>query len=128
MRALVMDQEAEAEVRRVLAFAEKPENYYIVGPGGFSFQRPPGDDPRHVAHLRVGFRAAFSITRSPDGNLFRHLSISVDSKKLPNPFAACHIAKMFGFTGWDEKSETPPAGWGLEVNKDEHCIVLATRL
>ena len=128
MRALLIDGEAEAEVRRVLEFAEKAKNYYIIGPGGFSFQRPPGDDPRHVAHLRVGFRAVFSITKSPDGRLYRHLSISVDGGKLPNPFAAYTIAKMFGFTGWDEKSEVPPAGWGLEVNKDENCIVLATPL
>src|ERR1700722_2197173 len=125
MRALVIDAGTHTEVRRVLDFAEKPENYYVIGPGGFSFQRPPGDDPRHVARIPVGFRAVFSITHSPDGILYRHLSISVTGNKLPNPFAAYTIAELFGFRGRDGRSAVPPAAWGLSVNKEEHCIVLA---
>lgn len=128
MRALVIDETTIADVRRVLDFAGEPENYYLIGPGGFSFQKPPGDDPRHVAHLRVGFRVVFSFTRSPDRKLYRHLSISVDSSKMANPFAAFTIATLFGFTDWDGRSEIPPKGWGLSVNKDEHCIVLAQEI
>lgn len=53
MRVLVIDDSAKAEVKRVLDFAMNPENFYIVGKGGFTFQRPPGDDPRHVAYLNT---------------------------------------------------------------------------
>lgn len=128
MRALVINSGTEVSVRRVLEFAERPENYYVIGPGGFSFQRRPGDDPRHVALIPVGFRAVFSITHSPDGILYRHLSISVTGNKMPNPFAAYTIAELFRFKGWDGKSEIPPASWGLSVDKESNRIVLATPL
>ena len=122
MRALVIDEDARSRVRLVRDFAEKSENLYIVA-DGFSFQKPPGDDPRHVCELNT-FRCVFSITRA-QGKLWRHLSISVPSKNYPNPFAAFTIAELFGFTGWDGESTIPPRDWAGKVAEEEHAIALA---
>jgi hypothetical protein len=126
MRALVIDDVAKAKVAKVLAYAEEPRHFYVVGPGGKSWQKTPGDNPQHVAHLDT-FRCVFSITKS-DGKTWRHLSISVPSEKYPNPFAAYTIAEMFGFTGWDGKSQVIPAEWLAKISEEEHCIVIAQEL
>ena len=126
MRALVIDETAKEKVKAVTDFAWRPENYYRVAKDGFTFQRPPGDDPRHVALLDT-FRCAFSIT-TQGKDTFRHLSISVPSEKYPNPFAAFTIAEMFGFTGWDGRSGKMPEGWLGRVSEEEHCIVLAQKV
>jgi hypothetical protein len=120
MRMLVMDDMAKAKVKHVLDHALDPAHYYRPHKDA----RVPGDDPRFVAHLDVGYRCVFTITEEPSGKIFRHLSISVDGKDMPNPLAAYSIADMFGFTGWDGKSELPPRGWMLNVDKADHCIVL----
>jgi hypothetical protein len=128
VRPLLIDNETRAKVKLVLDFAEQPENYYIVGAGGFSFQRPPSDDDRHVTWIPVGFKCVFSMTRSvAEGKLYRHLSISVPAAgKYPNPYAAYVIAELFGFTGWNQKAVIPPpVNWLMNVNKEEHCVMLA---
>ena len=125
MRVLVIDATAKAEAKRILDFATQPENFYIVSSEGFSLQKPPGDDPRHVAQLH-DFRCVFSVTATC-GKIWRHLSISVPSK-YPHPVAAFTIAELFGFTGWDGKSMIPPEGWMGTVSKRDHCIVLAQEL
>lgn len=124
----MIDDEAREEARRVLDFALQPENYYLLEPGGGSWQRAPGFDPRHVAKFHVGYRAVFSVTRAPDQNLYRHLTISIEGLGMPNPIATYTIAELFGFTGWDGKSEIPPYDWGLAVDKADRCIVLACLL
>jgi hypothetical protein len=53
--------------------------------------------------------------------------MSVPSKDYPNPFAVWLVCELFGFTGWDGKSELPPSDWQAMVNKEEHCIVVAQR-
>jgi hypothetical protein len=126
MRVLVIDEEAKAKVKAVRDFAEKSGNYYIVGKGGFSMQRPPGDDPRHVCKLADGFRCVFSMTVA-DGTLWRHFSVSVPGEKYPNPIAAFTLAGMFGFTGWDGKSEKPSEEWLIKISPEEHCIVIAEK-
>jgi hypothetical protein len=123
MRVLIIDDHAREEVKRVRDFAEKFENYYIIGPDGFSFQRPPGDDPRHVARLDT-YRCAFSITRA-NGKFWRHLSVSVPGGKYPNVFATFTIAQMFGFTGWDERSENLPQGWRGTNEQPVKAIVIS---
>jgi hypothetical protein len=122
MRVLLIDDTARASVQRVLDFAMLPDNWYFPGRSSDI----PGNDPRFVAHLRYGFRCVFTVTKAPDGFVFRHLTISVDSDKYPNVAAACAIAEMFGFSGWDGKTmDRLPATWMANVNKKEHCIVLA---
>ncbi len=123
---LLIDEEAKSKIKAVRDFAENPRNYYIVGKGGFSTQRPPGDDPRHVCKLVDGFRCVFSMTVA-DETLWRHFSISVTGDKYPNAIAAFTVAELFGFTGWDGKSEKPGPDWAVKVSEEEHCIVIAER-
>lgn len=127
MRGLLIDDQARARVRRVRAFAEQPGNYYVVEPGGFTTQKPPGDDPRHVCFLD-SYRCAFSITRA-DGALWRHVSISIPAHGMfPNPFAVWMIVQEFGLTGWDEQSGVPPEDWQCKLSKEENCIIVAQKL
>ena len=138
MRPLIIDDTARQAAQRVIDFAEKKENHYIVGYGGLTAQRPPGDDSRHVLYVsglagdlsgKTGFRCVFSITEA-DGATWRHLSISIPPPtKYPNPYAVYTIAQdLFHFTGWNGRSSEPPASWAMNINKDEHCIVVAQRL
>jgi hypothetical protein len=126
MRMLSLNEDNVQKVLKVKEYADDPRHYYFVDKGGKTFQKPPGDNPAHVAQLDT-FRCVFSITKA-DGTTWRHLSISVPSTGYPNPFAAFTIAQMFGFTGWDGKNSEFPDGWLGKVNKEEHCIVLAQEL
>lgn len=104
----------------MLDFATDPKRWYRPGKDS----RVPGDDFRFVANLN-SYRCVFTITETPDGSAMRHLSISVPSEDYPNPFAAYTIAELFGFAGWDGKTQDLPESWIARVNKEEHCIVLA---
>jgi len=123
MRALVIDDAAKQAVMDVVVHASKPENFYVVGPGGSTNRKPPGDDPRFCVKLNT-FRCVFSFTRA-DGKVWRHLSISIPSEKYPHPFAVWTIAEMFGFTGWNGISQKPPDSWLCRLSEEEHCIVVA---
>lgn len=120
MRPLLIDDAAKAKVRQVRDFAEQPANLYRPG----LTQRVPGDDPHFVTDLAVGFHCVFTITEVA-GVQFRHLSISVDGGKYPSPFAAYTIAELFGFEGWNQHSEKPPAHWHGGISEEDHCIILA---
>lgn len=115
MRPLVIDDAARSEAARVIGHAEA--HHYYPGKMG-----TPGDDPAFVAKFGT-YRSVFTFTHS-DGAVWRHLSISVPSKKFPNPYAAYMIAELFGFTGWNGKTVEPPEGWLMNVNDREHCITL----
>lgn len=121
MRALVINDETRTKVAEVVEFAAK--NWYRPGRS----ETIPGDDPRHVVMLNT-FRCVFSYTVSPSEEVWRHLSVSVPSKKLPNPFAFYTIAELFGFTGWNGRSVVPPSSWTVGVNKEDHCIVAVQRV
>lgn len=121
MRVLVINDFTKQAVKRVLDYAERYEHWYRPGLA----RRPPGDDQKHVTQLD-SYRCVFSITLDR-GIAYRHLSISVPSADLPNPFTAFTIAQMFGFSGWDGKSmpnSVLPAGWQVAPNKAEHCVVI----
>jgi hypothetical protein len=112
---------AKPKVQKVREFAEKAENHYVVGVS----QVIPGNDPRYVADLDT-YHCVFSITKTPEGGIYRHLSISVPSTKLPNIFITFTIAEMFGFTGWNGTALRPlPKGWAASVHEKDNCIVLA---
>jgi hypothetical protein len=124
VRPLVIDDNAKAAVAEVVAYAMQPENYYEPGVSN----QPPGDDPRHVVLLNT-YRCVFSITKAPDGKLWRHLSVSVPRKgKYPNWFAVLVIADLFGFTGYDGVSARVPKDWVIGPNKDDECVVVAQPL
>jgi hypothetical protein len=118
MRPLIINDAARAKAARVLAYADS-HHYHPGRPG----QTTPGDNPNFVANFDT-YRAVFTYTHG-DGLIYRHLSVSVPSKKFPNPAAAFMIATLFGFTGWDERTiDRPPEGWQIDVSDKEHCIVL----
>lgn len=123
MRALVIDNVTKAEVKRVVDFATKPENLYDVTK---PILKIPGDDYRYIAQLNT-FRCVFTITKG-SGGFFRHLSVSVPSKD--NPIAVFMIAELFGFTGWDQRSDVPPNDWIAmpAIKPEEHCVVLLQRI
>jgi hypothetical protein len=88
----------------------------------------PGADAHYVVELNT-FRCVFSFTQiGPPGTLYRHLSVSIPGEKYPGPLAFYTIAELFGFTGWDGESEEPAKDWLLDLNRDEHCLVLAQKI
>jgi hypothetical protein len=120
MRVLVINDFTKQSVQRVVDYALRREHWYVPGKS----DEAPGDCPEHVAQLD-SYRCVFSITLDR-GTAYRHLSISVPSADLPNPFTAFTIAQMFGFTGWDGKSIAPlPAGWMVTPLAIDHCVVIA---
>jgi hypothetical protein len=113
MRPLVIDEQLRAEVATIVSYANA--HHYIIGES----PQPPGDDPMHVITTTFGYRCVFSFTRVANGQLYRDLSISVLTKgKWPHPYAVLMLADLFGFTGWDQKTMTPPKAW--LVAKDIH--------
>jgi hypothetical protein len=120
VRVLTINDFSKQAVQRVVDYATQREHWYVPGKS----THIPGDQSEHVAQLD-SYRCVFSITLDR-GTAYRHLSISVPSFDLPNPFTAFTIAEMFGFTGWDGKSIKPvlPASWQVAPNKMEHCVVI----
>lgn len=116
MRPLIIDDRAKAEVARVHAHAEA--NPYFPG------QATPGDNPQFVAKLGT-YRVVFTFTHA-DQMVYRDLSVSVPSSKLPNPAAVFMIADLFGLTGWDETRPSDPGkDWLIHHSRIEHCIRVA---
>ncbi len=116
IRPLILDEEAKAKAAAVMAYAEA--HPYRPAPGLI----PAGDNPRFVANFAYGYRAVFTYTHSE--RVWRHLSVSAPNGKYLNPIAVFMIARLFGFTGWDGRSNQCPDDWGMWSNKDEHCVVL----
>lgn len=119
LRALVIDEQAHSVAKAIRSFAELPANWYRPWT---EKSPPPGDNENYVCQLD-SFRCVFSITEDGQGNLWRHLSISVPSEKYPHPIAAFWIAELFGFTGYDHSAE-PPREWIFRIDRKEHCVVL----
>jgi hypothetical protein len=114
-RSLIIDDVARAKAARVLAHAEA--NPYLPG------DPVPGDQPGFVAHFG-SYRSVFTYTHT-HWLIFRHLTVSVPTPgKYPNPIAVFEIANLFGFTGHDGISDTPPVDWRWDVKPDENCIVV----
>ncbi|HEY4355927.1 MAG TPA: hypothetical protein VGN16_09285 [Acidobacteriaceae bacterium] len=122
LRPLILGPTEEARAAEIIAHAD--QHHYIPGAGA----PPPGDDPAFVIELMGGYKAVFSFTEADNG-LYRHLSVSVPGTSLPNPIAVYAIAEMFGFTGWDGKSQDIPKNWA--VGMEEHgvrAIIVAQRV
>jgi hypothetical protein len=125
MRPLLVSDEVKVRVKEVVDFALG--NLYHPGKS----ETIPGDDPRHTVEIPVRYRCVFSITVDPEGKPWRHLSISIPKKeKYPNPISAFVIAALFGFTGYniDHPQVEPPPDWFFDLNREDHCVVLAQPL
>lgn len=129
MRALVIDDAAKLKVKRLVEYAQDRRNWYIIEFGGCSKQPPPGSNRYHVIQLD-SYRCVFSYSKQlRDQRVFCHLSISIPREDYyANPITAFTIAELFGFTGWDAKSTTPPHNWFIDVNHRDQCIVLVQEI
>lgn len=118
----MIDDAARAELARLKERAEA----FPIGPAALlritsGAAPPPGDDPKHVAHLFGGWRIVYTI--EDHGRVtVRHLSVSVDSGKSPNVLGVAMIARELGFTVGDIGGEVPnamPFGSDVLVRPDE---------
>ena len=117
MRPLIIDDAAKAKATSVLKYA-------AAHPYRPQSDPAPGYDPNFRAEFNT-YSAVFSFTHI-DGDVFRHLTVSVPGPKFPNPAAVFTIAGLFGFTGWDERTiNRVPDGWLMDVSDREGCVVLA---
>jgi hypothetical protein len=107
VRPFIVDDALKTRIAQIEAYAR--EHPYIPGE-----TIVPGDLPGHVFKTPFGYRAVFSYTRTPQG-LYRDFSFGVDEPgKYPNEFVTFTLAQLFGFTGWDGKTiSPPPVGWVL---------------
>jgi hypothetical protein len=100
MRALLIDAEAKAQIKKVIAYAQENR----LSPGDLQINMgglkgPIGDNPNHVCHFFDGYRVVYSIEQQPIGDC-HHLSVSVDAKgRYPTPQAVELIMKEFGIPG-----------------------------
>lgn len=118
MRMLVINDEVKAKAARIIEHA----NLFPYYPG----KSIPGDHPNHVGMFN-SYRVVYSLT-VVGGVAHRHLSISLPDARpphvFPNPMAVFTIADLFGFTGWDHKSETPPETWAMEIDREHPTVIL----
>jgi hypothetical protein len=118
MRPLIIDEAARAAIAKVLDYA-KDHHFHQGDP-------PATLDSNYCVELST-YRVIFTFTNA-GGALFRHMTISVPDKNLyPNPASAFMLAHEFGYTGWDQTMR-PPLDWGIKVDEEHHCIVIAQKL
>jgi hypothetical protein len=97
MSLLVLSGNGKELAHEIALFAAMPEHWYRLGESTWT----PGERAGYVARIDA-YQCCFSYTLA-NGNLHRHLSISVNrGKTLPHPFAFFTIASWFGFTGGKE--------------------------
>jgi len=126
MKALIFDETNKQKVEKLLEFANRPENYYVIGTTSFI----PGDRPEYVAQIN-DYRCVFTMTKD-EGLIYRHLSISVPVPgRLPHPIAAFTMATWFGFTGAIMNKDVamePGKDWQIGLGGDKGCVVFLQAL
>ncbi len=123
LRPLVISPQERKAVNELVAFASKKENWYDPSKHNWS----PGDREEYRIILTT-YRTVFTFTKMPNKPVFRHLSISVPSGKLPHELAAYTIAEMFGFTGGKEERGiivAPGKDWQIAIDERYPCITMA---
>jgi len=103
MRILIIDDDARAEIKKVVDYAQAHKVFLSQIRLIVAKQSPPvGDDANYVCYVNNGYRITFSIEEQPCG-WCRHISISVspvDGKQLlPNVPSVELLLKEFGFVG-----------------------------
>ena len=99
MRVLIIDTEAKAAIKKMVAFAEA--NHYTTDDildmmNGDT--QIAGNDPDHIVDPFQGYKVVFSIEEQNAGPT-RHLSVSVDTPgRVPNFPALQMIMDEIGFT------------------------------
>lgn len=129
MRPLILGPAELASIEEVLTFAARPENHYRPFAGDTV---PPGDKEGYIRNFGLPdrpYRCVCSLSVASNGELFRHLSISIprmqEQSTAPNPFALWTLARAYGFTGWDGVSQHPPPDWAVDL--PGFCVAIAQR-
>lgn len=113
LRPLIIGPEEKKRVENLVKFASDRAHWFHIGKSDWT----PGDMPEYALDLWT-YRCVFTWSVNM-GIVLRHLSVSVPAAgKFPRPAAAFMIAELFGFTGWDGKTEKLPEGWAMHVVKD----------
>ena len=124
MRVLILGPKERQTIQRLVAYAQERDNWYDLDA---TAGKVPGEDPMHVAHIPDGFRCVFTISRK-DGELLRHLSVSVPSENYPSPEACVELGKAFGFTASSDSLNVQERmlkdGWIVGLHQTEHCVVI----
>jgi len=98
MRPLILDGDSLHKIDMLLNFAAENtlSNDHLMKIANGA--PPPGDDPRHVVHIPVGFRVVYSEEMHKQDK-YRHLSVSVSGERYPAPDSILEILRSFKFEG-----------------------------
>ena len=96
MQVLIMDDLTRQAIARIRRHAEDSAHHNVISLVMDGEKGPPGDDHRHVVEIPQGFRAVYSVDIDGDGNLHKHLSVSLQHG-MASPEAAMEISLAFGF-------------------------------
>jgi hypothetical protein len=128
MQALLLTPEIETSIDSLVEFASRPENRWKVGVSDWT----PGDRKDFVRILPVAYKLVFTLTELPNGEVYRHMSLSFGKKeKWPNEIATFTLATMCGFTGGRVQGEAtmwPGEDWGLNMNREDGCIEFSQKI
>jgi hypothetical protein len=122
---IIILSEAKKRAAEIAAFAEKTENWYLIGASTFV----PGYRDEYTL-LSGDHRAVFTWTVLSTAEVVRHLSVSVPRPgRYPQLITIWTLAHYFGFTGAkvDPESDTvrePAADWVAGVNEGEGTFVV----
>ena len=122
MGVLVLSEPNKEALHSLVAFASRPENYFMIGADWV-----PGDRPDYV-RIVDSYRVVFTVSVGLEGNLFRHMTLSARMGKLPNPTVVFTLATWCGFEGGIEENGVtvkPGADWLMGVHEKELCVVIA---
>lgn len=100
MRVLVLDEEAEAGVKKLKEFAlSRRLSIHDIIRRGDGTDGAPGDDPNYVVRLKDGWRVVYTVEQHQSG-WYHHISVSVDprekEKQWPHPSGVEMILQLFG--------------------------------
>lgn len=94
MRVLQIDESTVKDINKALDYADRHHIDVVATMEGRA--DPAGDNPDYVTYIHDGFRVVYSIEYQPKAScLCKHLSVSVEGKKLPAPIAVERILEAF---------------------------------
>ncbi len=128
MSTLILNPPALERIHAIAAYAAKAENWYLLG----GMSKIPGSKPEHE-FVSGDIRAVFSWTQTPQGEVYRHLTVSVvGSTDKPHPVAVFTLAHHFGFGGAELSPrgvvEAPGVDWYFGRESEDDCIAICQRV
>lgn len=123
MRVLVLDDNAQAEIKRVKAFALANRRNLHAMMRTMNGQDIPGDDQNYRAEFFDGWKVVYTVEQHP-GGWFHHFSASIiprKSKQLyPHPLSVDELLKQFSLPSAEKKSH----GWIEDIPDGSKAVNL----